>query len=164
MTETFQLEKSIWTQDDFEKMGWHDANVYGFIIEKNEAIWTADFLLDIDYIFKWVHPVEPAKTFTFWIAPCTLIFKEVFDLQINIQTNGNFLELFEIADLHLKSKTQQEENKFVYEWEIELQEGNILLKSSGFEQIVRQEPKHVQGQTLNVTERGGISFGKVPYQ
>jgi hypothetical protein len=25
--DNFMLDKSIWTQDDFEMMGWHDANI-----------------------------------------------------------------------------------------------------------------------------------------
>jgi hypothetical protein len=62
----------------------------------------------------------------------------------------------------LKSKVEQETNKFVYEWTIELQQGQITLKSYGIEQIVRQQPKHVKGQVLTIDERGGINFGRKP--
>lgn len=62
-TEIFELEKSIWTHDDFEEMSWHDSNIYGLTIERNEDNFTTDFLLDIDYIFKWVHPIPPTQTF-----------------------------------------------------------------------------------------------------
>ncbi len=161
-TTKFVLEKSVWTHDDFEIMGWHDASIYGLTIEKNEENWTADFLLDIDYIFKWVHPIPPAKTFTFWVAPCTLIFNGCFDLHIDFKTNGGSLDLMEVADLYLKSKVEQEKNKFVYEWTIELQQGQIALKSYGLEQIVRQQPQHVQGQVLTLDERGGVSFVRKP--
>lgn len=161
-TDKFILDKSVWTQDDFEIMGWHDANIYGMITENSEDHWTADYLLDIDYIFKWVHPIAPAPTFTFWVAPCTLVFKECFDLHIDIKTDGGCLDLMEIAALHLKSKTEQEKNKFVYEWIIELQQGQIALKSYGFKQIVRQQPKHVESQVLTLHERGGINFGRKP--
>lgn len=159
-TEIFKLDKSIWTHDDFEEMGWHDANIYGLTIEKSEENWTADLVLDIDYIFKWVHPIPPAQTFTFWVAPCTLIFKVCFDLDIDFQ--GGCLDLIEIDDLYLNSKVEQENNKFVYEWTIELQRGQITLKSYGLEQIVRQQPKHVHGQVLTLDERGGINFGRKP--
>jgi hypothetical protein len=162
-TEIFKLDKSIWTHDDFEEMGWHDANIYGLTIEKSEDNWTADFLLDIDYIFKWVHPIPPTHTFTFWVAPCTLIFKECFDLHIDFKTDGGCLDLMEIADLYLKSTVEQETNKFVYEWTIELQQGKITLKSYGLEQIVRQKPLHVKGQVLTLDERNGINFGRKPY-
>jgi len=162
-TEIFKLDKSIWTHDDFDEMGWHDSNIYGFTIQKNEENWTADFLLDIDYIFKWVQPVPPAQTFTFWIAPCTLIFKECFDLHIDFKTDGGCLDLMEVADLYLKSKVEQEKNKFVYEWVIELQQGVINLKSYGLEQIVRQNPSQRKQQILSLEERGGINFGRIPY-
>ncbi len=159
-SDKFKLDKSVWTQDDYENMSWHDANIYGLTIEKIEDNWTAEFLLDIDYIFKWVHPIPPAQTFTFWVAPCTLIFKECFDLDMDFKTDGDCLDLMEIADMYLKSKTEQVKNKFVYEWTIELQQGQITLKSYGFEQIVRQQPKHVKGQVLTLNERGGINFGR----
>lgn len=160
--EIFKLDKSTWTQDDFEEMGWHDANIYGLTIEKSEDNWTADLLLDIDYIFKWVHPVVPERTFTFWVAPCTLIFENCFDLQIDFKTNGGHLDLMEISDLYLKSKIEQNTNEFVYEWCIELQQGDINLKSYGFQQIVRQLPLHIQRQVLTSEERGGINFGRKP--
>ncbi len=158
----FVFDKGIWTHDDFEMMGWHDATIYGFTIEKSENNWTADFLLDIDYIFKWVHPIAPAKLFTFWVAPCTLVFKECSDLHIDFQTDRGCLEPIEIANLHLKSKTKFSETYTVYEWSIELQQGAINLKSVGLEQIVRQQPMHVQGQDLPLDERGGINFGRKP--
>lgn len=34
--EQYILEKSIWTQDDFDMMGWHDVHIYGMVIEKLE--------------------------------------------------------------------------------------------------------------------------------
>ena len=161
-TEVFKLEKSTWTHDDFEEMGWHDANIYGLTIEKKDENSAADFLLDIDYIFKWVHPIPPTQTFTFWVAPCTLVFKECFDLRLNFENHGSSLDLMEISDLFLKSKIEQEKNRFVYEWEIELQQGCITLKSYGFEQIVRQQPKHLQEQVIKWDEREGINFGRKP--
>ena len=162
--EIFEPDKDIWTHDDFGEMGWHDAKIYGMIFEKKDNNWTADFLLDIDYIFKWVHPVSPAKTFTFWIAPCTLIFKECFDLHIEYDTYASCLDLIEIADLCLIEKVEQKNNNFVYKWMIELQQGQIELKSYGFEQIVRQKPVHVQSQILSLNKRGGINFGRKSFR
>ncbi len=40
---TYQLEKNIWTDTDFEKMGWHDNHIYKIRLIK-------DLELDIDYI------------------------------------------------------------------------------------------------------------------
>jgi hypothetical protein len=45
----YQLEKSLWTEKDFDTMGWHDSFVYGISFGENFQL-----LFDIDYIFKWV--------------------------------------------------------------------------------------------------------------
>lgn len=161
-TGIFKLDKNVWTHDDFEEMGWYDVKIYGFAVEKSEDEGTADLLLDIDYIFKWVLPIPPAQSFTFWVAPCTLIFKGCFDLQVDFRTGGGILDLLEIADLYLENKTEQEKNKFVYQWRIELQQGQITLKSNGLEQTIRQQPQHSGGQVLTLEERGGINFGRKP--
>ena len=91
-SDTFTLEKAIWTETDFENMGWHDANIYALSFEKEESSWTGDLLLDIDYIFKWVHSNPPGGSFKFWVAPCTLIFKDAFKLAINLDTEDYSLE------------------------------------------------------------------------
>ncbi len=163
MIDKIEIEKKIWTQDDFEVMSWHDSNIYGLTIGRGEDSCNADLLFDIDYIFKWIHPVPPAQTFTFHVAPCTLIFKKAFDLQMNFTSDGSALDLLEIADLHLTGKTEQEKNKYIYEWTIELQKGKIKLKSYGFEQIVRVMPIHTSRQILTLEERGGISFSRKAY-
>ena len=54
MTESFQPEKWIFTEADYESMGWHDSNIHAisFLPE------TFELVLDIDYILQWIHP-EP---------------------------------------------------------------------------------------------------------
>lgn len=158
MTE-YTPEKNIWTHNDFDGMGWHDATIYGFTIEKGDNEWAADLVFDIDYIFDWVDPAPPEKSFTFWVAPCTLIFKGCFDLNIDLGTNGLGLDFLEIADLNLKSKFVHDDN-LIYEWELELQQGLITFKSHGFDQIVRKQPLHVKQQLLTLEERGGINFAR----
>ncbi len=156
--EEYILEKKVWDEKDFSEMGWHDARIYAFAIEKNYDEFTADLVFDIDYIFSWVHPVDPEKYFSFWVAPCTLIFKEAFNLTMNIETGLTEFE-FEISDLHMKTKNETE-NGIIYEWDLELQQGNISFKSKGFEQIVRKNPIYVKQQVLEMENRGGISFSR----
>ncbi len=162
--EEYILEKKIWTEEDFELMGWHDANIYGMIIEKEEESWQANLIFDIDYIFEWVHPSPPQEYFSFWVAPCTLVFKEVFDLKINIDCRGSAFDLLEIADLNLISKYEQEPGVTIYEWCLDLQEGDIRFKSLGFEQIVKKNPIYGNSQVLSNDERGGISFSKKAFE
>jgi|SRR5687767_7340153 len=72
--------KSLWTEADFEIMGWHDARIYALAFLEE----TFEFALDIDYILEWVKPVPPAERFTFWVSPCTLVFENVSELEIDL--------------------------------------------------------------------------------
>ena len=160
--EIFNLDKFIWTQDDYELMGWHDCSIYGLTFLPFDEKGTTNLVFDIDYIFKWVNPTKPGQPFSFWVSPCTLIFKDTFDLTINVDSRGGTTNMFEIADLTLAEKVEQEKNNWIYEWNIDLQEGHIKLKSSGFDQIVRQKPIYTDGQTLTLEQRNGISFNQTP--
>ena len=50
----------------------------------------------------------------------------------------------EIDYLDMKSKIEQDKDKFVFEWAIELQSGQIELKFYSFDQTVRKKTIHVQ--------------------
>lgn len=160
--EIFSLSKSIWTQDDYEQMGWHDCSIYGLTFLPVDEEGATNLLFDIDYIFKWVNPSKPGQPFSFWISPCTLLFKDTFALTINVDRRGGTTDMLEIADLYLVDKVEQETKNWIYEWKIDLQEGDIKFKSSGFEQIVRQKPIFTGGQFLTLNERNGISFSQTP--
>lgn len=162
--ESYQLEKKVWTQDDFETMGWHDNRIHGIATRTNEEEPEKNELLfDIDYIFKWVHPLPPDEYLTFWISPCTLIFQNVYDLQIDVSAKGTIFEL-EIADINLVEKITNENNyESYYSWAIELLTGSITFKSQGFQQIVKAQPKYVYSQWLESKERGGINFNTQPF-
>lgn len=158
--EKYVLEKSIWTQDDFNDMGWHDANIYGMIIEKGEEPWQSYLIFDIDYIFEWIHPIPPQEYFSFWVAPCTLMFKEVYELRIDLDQQGNTLELFDFDSITMSSKKELNNGCTVYEWLLGLHIGEIQFKSLGFDQIVRKTPVYTNSQVLNLEERGEVSFSK----
>lgn len=112
-------------------------------IQKRNDEWSDDLLLDIDYIFKWVNPVPPNENYTFWIAPCTLVFKYVLDLKMSLDAEGGGLMPFEISDLVLVHKNENKNGAFAYEWLMDFQNfGDIRLKPYGFEQIVRVAPIH----------------------
>jgi hypothetical protein len=84
----YQLEKWIWTESDLEKMGWHDATVYGFRLNKN-------FEIDLDYIFQWNQLEVDGFHFTFWVAPCTLVFQSPKELSFELtqSLNDKWLEI-----------------------------------------------------------------------
>ena len=155
MATTNDLEKLIWDENDFEQMGWHDSKIYA-IAFKDENF---ELALDIDYIVEWIHPVGDETHFKFHLAPATLVFRNVWDLKINIESN---LDL-EISDIHRDNPHQPKNAKQVqesieYDWRIETNDGEITFKSIGYKQYFRKPPVLSNLQTLALRERGGISF------
>lgn len=71
MTEEFQPEKLIWTEEDFDEMKWHDCTIYAIAFQPENF----EFILDIDYIYRWETP-EPNEThIKFQVAPATLVLR-----------------------------------------------------------------------------------------
>jgi hypothetical protein len=152
--ETYKLEKPVWTQVDFNVMGWHDSKVWGILANTDE--W--ELLVDLDYIFKWVHPKGEEKYFKCWVAPVTMVFENVYDVKMNIESEQGEIE---VADLHMENPRKTKNGKFTeYTFRFECQEGEITLSATGYKMYVRQKPRLLQGQQLEFTERGGVNFGR----
>lgn len=156
--ENINLEKNIWTSDDFEIMGWHDCYIYAMFLNPNY-----EFSIDLDYIFKWIDPHSSSGNFKFWISPCTLVFENIFDLKIEIEV----VEPFRIQiDEIIRNKTDRQISKNYiggiapFHWIIETLQGEITFYSNGYNQFVRQRPKLLNKQFIGLNERNGISFEK----
>jgi hypothetical protein len=54
MAEKYELEKWVWSEADFEEMVWHDARIHAIAFLPDSF----EFVLDIDYILRWVQPAE----------------------------------------------------------------------------------------------------------
>jgi len=151
----YKLDKHIWTEADFENMGWHDNPIHGLTFSDN-----FELLLDIDYIFKWV---PKGKKYIFWISPCTLVFENVYDLTIDIGPITPSLTIDSVT----KENPQRPHNSahihrdVEFDWGIEMREGTITFKSIGFKQYVRAMPKLIAGQKIGLDMRGGISFDRI---
>ena len=158
--ERYKLEKSYWTESDFNDMGWHDSRIHGLSFDSNSENFKSDLLFDIDYIFNWVNPKEGEKYFTFWISPCTLVFHDVLRLKMDLDSEDYLSTELEISEIKLVQKETNSKHK-LFNAEIETNFGNIVFETSGFEQFVRVSPKHIQGQWFDLKERGGISFDKI---
>jgi len=137
--------KAIWTEVDFDKMGWHDCPMYGIRFED-------EILIDLDYILKW-ELEDKQKSFSFWISPATLVFYNVHNLHIEIDLD--FINGIEIADIN-KEKINEIETK----WIIEAQEGTISLIATGYMQYIRKEPILTSSQHLTKIQRSGYCFEK----
>ena len=55
--------RAVWSDADFEQMGWHDATVWAVAFLATDPRETLDssgeLALDIDYIVQWIEPVPP---------------------------------------------------------------------------------------------------------
>jgi hypothetical protein len=94
--ENYDLEKPTWTESDFKVMGWHDAKIWGLLA--NPEQW--EYLIDLDYIFKWVHPKEGEEYFKFWVSPVTMVFENAYEINLDIESQHGEIE---VADLHMEN-------------------------------------------------------------
>ena len=151
MTEPYRLEKPLWTADDFQVMGWHDSRVWAMVADEEKF----EFAMDLDYIFKWVHPGSGETYFKFWVAPVTMVFENAYDVTIDIESRQGGIE---VADLHREEpKPTPNGDLMDYLFRFECQEGEISLRATGYRMYVRSEPRLMQGQCFSLGERGGIS-------
>ncbi len=145
----YELEKNIWTDTDFEKMGWHDSNIYKIGL-------TEDLALDIDYILQWNKPDIEGLPFTFWVAPATVVFKKIRNLRFELDTAFN--NTFEIENI------EKNETDGGTSWTIITRQGDIGFISEGYTQYIRQEPSFQFGQSISYAERFGWSLERTTKQ
>lgn len=151
----FKLEKLLWTDADFDHMGWHDNKIHAIAFGQEEQ----ELLFDIDYIFKWVDPKEGEQFYRFWLAPCTLVFSQVHQVRLNSDT-GSMYD-FGIPILELERRQIQLRQKHqTWEWSLLCLTGSIHFQACGYHQYVRAQPLFSEDQSLTVRDRGGFSFAK----
>jgi len=153
---SFALEKPLWTDDDFEQMGWHDVPIHAIAFRPE----LFELWLDVDYIFRWEHPTGEASHFHFWIAPSTLVFHNVYNVKFDIESLDGNLSLQRIARSQpgLARNAQFLEKQTEHSWQLECREGEIAFRSSGYSQFTRRPPVLTANQKLTLEERGKISF------
>jgi hypothetical protein len=91
--ETYELQKAVCDDEDFAVLGWHDATIWSTVANVD----TFEFIVDLDYIFMWVHPCECETYFKFWVAPVTMVFEDAHDVRIDIDSQSGSIE---VADFH----------------------------------------------------------------
>jgi hypothetical protein len=125
--------KNIWTEIDFEVMGWHDSRLYSIKFPDDNF----QLKFDIDYIFQWIQ--EDKNSFKFWISPSNLIFNNVNNLKINIDFR-NFIGLT-ILDIERGNSRMSPNGKItIWDYVIETDNGVISFSSTGFQQEIREQP------------------------
>jgi hypothetical protein len=156
-TETYRLEKSLWTDADFESMGWHDVVVHAVAFDTEHH----ELLLDIDYIFAWVDPSPSSQYFSFWLAPSTLVFRDVWEMRIQYEASLGFqLQGIKRTEPRVRPHPLPEGRKEERRWTLDGNEGEISFWAIGYSQFVRQIPKHHREQSFSISERSGVSFDR----
>lgn len=153
--ENYELDKWLWTELDFEEMGWHDVRIHAvaFLPEVFELV------LDIDYIFRWINPGAAETRFKFWVAPATLVFENVNDLKIDLEPNGGIeLQGIERSEPQKPRNIDYIEHDIEYLWTLEAHSGEISLRSVGYKQYIRRTPIIATSPALDIEARGGLSF------
>ena len=155
-----RLEKRVWTDADFAAMGWHDCWVRALaLVPDEEDDFAGRLLLDLDYIVRWAGGENPGAAYTFWIAPATLVFHGVYDLDGRIVQTMMIPAGFQCDSL---ARTPVDDQLGYDRWELAA-DVDIRFRAAGFRQIIRSEPQHVARQHLTLDERGGLSFGTAAY-
>lgn len=157
MKELYQLEKTLWTETDFDIMSWHDCAVHGLSFEKEYKL-----LFDIDYIFKWVLMKDKRK-YMFWISPCTLVFENVYDIAFESDYTEIIIDNISRENPQRPKNAEHIKKDLEYDWLIETTAGEISFKSVGFKQYARQLPVLINMQVLDLETRNGINFNQISF-
>ena len=154
------LEKAVWSDEDFDQMGWHDATVWGMAFVHSPTFGApGELALDIDYIVQWINPVPPDEYFTFAVAPATLVFHDVWS------AHGDF-DAFDTVAFEIDSiergepEDEKQREQDVRPWKIDGSLG-LSVVASGFRQHFRSRPiGPLRHKNLSLEERGGVSFAR----
>jgi hypothetical protein len=149
------LEKTVWTHEDFDSMGWHDVTIHGITFCPEDY----EFVLDVDYMFAWVDPEPPSPGYTFWMSPATLVFQNVNNFKARIEDPlGLTIMDVERKDPRPPKNVEHIPFKTEWTWKIDLLQGEIEFSAVGYRQYTRRKPVRHSTQRFSPEERGSVSF------
>ncbi|MCA1707150.1 MAG: hypothetical protein LC808_29335, partial [Actinobacteria bacterium] len=152
-----------YTHADFDGMSWHDCCIHGFELltgDPDRGDWTNDLALDIDFIVQWACGADGGARFH--VAPATLTFHNVTDLQIRIAwADSDYRIAIHPASI---GRIEREEvidhglrlDRSYYAWVVRLNwpdGGVIRFGAVGFTQQLRAEPVEMASQHLPSAHR-----------
>lgn len=149
-----------YTQDAFDRLSWHDCHVWRLELRSGDPErqdWTADLVLDLDYIVEWICQTD--GTCRFRVAPATLAFHQAGDLRIGIDWRlpGQPAWLHELSIDSIVREPAPSPN--FHHWTIRLnwlRGGLIAFTASGFTQVLHSEGLLTDRQKLTPSERAGL--------
>ena len=143
----------LWTDEEFDKMSWHDNHVHGIqIIEGDYG--AGKLILDIDYILEWINSTK--DKYQFRILPAVLEFGGVTNLRIALDyaTPTAALGPFSIHAIERKVEPRERYEAQLWRIIINWPVGEISFEAEGFEQRGTREPQVADEQWLSSQERG----------
>ncbi|MBP1886524.1 hypothetical protein [Sinorhizobium mexicanum] len=146
------------TRDDDLAWRWHDNLIYGIrfdIGDPERQDWRSDLVLDIDFIVEWL--CEGSGEARFRVAPATLMFHDVADLQLSID-HGDSEGRTALSEPSIDRVTRERLVRpfEFWRWTISLNSppgGKIAFCASGYSQMLRADPRLVSEQHLPRDER-----------
>lgn len=143
-------------QFTYENINFHDCFIYSFGFDS----YNNELLFDIDFISEW-HTEKPKWKFS--VCPITIVFKNVYDIEMNIYSNTQLI----MEDI-IKSNPRVPNNikhlpanSLDYDWSFDMiVGGDIRFKSIGMTIYQRKDEIITPNQTLSLEERGGFSLSK----
>jgi hypothetical protein len=144
------MDKTTWTEADFENLGWHDNHVHGLSIQDGE--YAGKLVLDLDYICEWLCGTD--RRCSFMLAPADLVFRDVTELRINIEYKSIAVAPISIGEIR-REIIVRTERYTECRWQIlfNFPQGEISFQSPGFAQVLRALPIHKKQQFLTEDER-----------
>lgn len=149
----YKLEKHVWTDADFDRMIWHDNSIHGFAPMDE----TYECAFDIDYITQWVQ-LPDERRLSFWVAPATFVFENVRLIDVSFLSESGYINIDNIKKSDQVYAPDGEH--FDWLWTINLHQGEISLRATGYKLYVRSKPILSQLQRLTLSQRGNVSFHK----
>lgn len=149
---------------DYDPHLWHDDAVHGIALrtaDPQSDDWTSDLILDIDHI---VSGTETEDGFRFGVAPATLTFHGVTDLEVRVEsgssghTVGIALPSILRVDRQPVADQKVHFDRPYYVWRIELAshpDGYIAFGAWGHTLELRRKPVWTDQQCLTYRQRGG---------
>ena len=116
-------------------MGWHDATVHAIGFDEDK-LWAERLLLDLDYIVESIEPAAPDESFSFLVAPATLVFEGVGVIEAELHPSRLLLTIDEIR--HEPESEQASDADVV--WVIEGDDLDLRFSARGFHQHFRSAP------------------------
>jgi hypothetical protein len=98
------------------------------------------------------------RLFRFWVSPATLVFDEIWNLRCDVD-----LGVFRSLQLENLTREPVVDRWGGFDWCFEGRNFEMRFRSLGYRQILRRRPALIGTQTVDLTQRGGMSFDEKPY-